>query len=174
MRACSGSGDKTIVADPITITNVQVKWDTLKIDSIVYVPKWKTKIETIYDTIPAVVDTLYILKDYYATHAYTDTLNLDSLGNIIINDIITKNSIVSRSIIPNILIPTTTITNTAYINRREFYGGFGIKGKSDQLNYLGGELLLRTKNQQAYSIGIGVNQEFQPVLGFGMYWKIGK
>ena len=72
------------------------------------------------------------------------------------------------------LIPTTTITNTVYINKREFYGGFGIKGRSDQLNYLGGELLFRTKNNQAYNIGIGLNQDFKPVLGFGMYWKIGK
>ena len=174
MRACSGSGNQTIATDPITITNVEVKWDTLKIDSIVYVPKWRTKIETIHDTIPTIVDTLYILKDYYATYAYADTLNLDSIGNIIINDTITQNLIISRKITPNVLIPTTTITNTVYINNREFYGGLGLQGRTNQLNYLGGELLYKTKNKQIYSFGLGVNQDFQPVMSGRIYWKIGK
>ena len=174
MRACSGSGNKTIVTDPITITNVEVKWDTLKIDSLVYIPQWRTKIETIHDTIPAIVDTLYILKDYYATYAYTDTLNLDSIGNIIINDTITQNSIISRKIIPNILTPTTTITNTVYINNNEWYGGLGLAGRTSQLNYLGGEIMLKTKKKQIYGLGIGVNQNFKPILSGRMYWKIGK
>ena len=174
MRTCSGSKTPTPTSEPITLTQTVTKWDTLKIDSLVYVPRWKTKVNTIHDTILADIDTLNILKDYYTKYFYTDTLNLDSLGNIIINDTISRNSIIFRKITPNILFPTTTTTNIVYINRREFYGGFGIKGKSDQLNYLGGELLFRTKNKQAYSVGIGVNQDFQPVLGFGMYWKIGK
>jgi len=174
MRACSGSGNQTIATDPITITNVEVKWDTLKIDSIVYVPKWRTKIETIHDTIPTIVDTLYILKDYYATHAYVDTLNLDSIGNIIINDTITQNLIISRKITPNVLIPTTTITNTVYINNREFYGGLGLQGRTNQLNYLGGGLLYKTKNKQIYGFGLGVNQDFQPIMSGRIYWKIGK
>ena len=174
MRSCSGDRNNTMIPEPITITQTVTKWDTLKIDSLVYVPRWRTKINTVHDTIPADIDTLYILKDYYSKYFYTDTLNLDSLGSIVINDTISKNSILFREIHPNVLIPTTTITNTVYINKREFYGGFGIKGRSDQLNYLGGELLFRTKNNQAYNIGIGLNHNFKPVLGFGMYWKIGK
>mgnify|MGYP003663412428 FL=1 len=174
MRSCSGSGNHTQQPIPPTISKVEIKWDTLRIDSLIYVPKWRTKIKTIHDTTPADIDTLYILKDYYSKYFYTDTLNLDSLGSIVINDTISKNSILFREIHPNVLIPTTTITNTVYINKREFYGGFGIKGRSNQLNYLGGELLFKTKNNQAYNIGVGLNQDFQPVLGFGMYWKIGK
>ena len=174
MRSCSGSGNHTQQPISPTISKVEIKWDTLRIDSLIYVPKWRTKIKTIHDTTPADIDTLYILKDYYSKYFYTDTLNLDSLGSIVINDTISKNSILFREIHPNVLIPTTTITNTVYINKREFYGGFGIKGRSDQLNYLGGELLFRTKNNQAYNIGIGLNHNFKPVLGFGMYWKIGK
>ena len=177
MRACSG-GDKNnndvTISTPSTITKIEVKWDTLKIDSLVYVPRWKTKINIVHDTIPLNIDTLSILKDYYAKYFYTDTLDLDSLGNIVINDTISQNSITFRKIIPKILFPATTITNTIYINKREFYGGFGIKGRTNQLNYLGGELLFKTKSNQAYNIGIGLNQDFQPVLGFGMYWKIGK
>jgi len=173
MRSCGGNKDSSIV-DPITKSDTIVGYDTIFIDKISYVPQWKTKWETKTDTIPVNVDTLAILKDYYAKYFYADTLNLDSLGNIVIKDTISRNSIIFRKITPNILFPTTTTTNTVYINRREFYGGFGIKGRSNQLNYLGGELLFRTKNEQAYSVGVGINQDFQPVLGFGMYWKFNK
>jgi hypothetical protein len=174
MRACSGGKSGTVVTEPITITKTVTKWDTLKIDSLVYVPKWRTKITTIHDTIPADIDTLSILKDYYAKYFYTDTLSLDSLGNIVINDTISRNSILFREIQPNVLIPTTTVTNTVYINENEFYGGFGLQGRTDQLNYLGGELLWKNKKKQVYGFGIGVNQDFQPVLSGRMYWKIGK
>ena len=175
MRACSGKEGKGIAKnEPITITQTVTKWDTLKIDSLVYVPRWRTKINTIHDTIPANIDTLSILKDYYAKYFYTDTLSLDSLGSIVINDTISRNSIIFREIQPNVLIPTTTVTNTVFINKREFYVGFGLKGRTNQINYLGGELLYRTKNKQVYGAGVGLNQDFQPVLGFSMYWKLGK
>jgi hypothetical protein len=174
MRACSGGKNGTDIAEPTIITETVTKWDTLKIDSLVYVPKWRTKITTIHDTIPADIDTLGILKDYYAKYFYTDTLSLDSLGNIVINDTISRNSILFREIQPNVLIPTTTVTNTVYINNREFYVGVGLKGRTDQINYLGGELLYKTKNKQVYGVGIGVNQDFQPVLGFSMHWKLSK
>lgn len=169
MRDCRGGNDPI---EPKVITKVEVKWDTLKIDSLVYVPKWKTKI--IHDTIPSDVDTLSILKDYYTKYFYTDTLNLDSLGSIIINDTISKNSILSRKIQPNVLIPTTTIINTVYINENEFYLGVGLQGKTNQLNYLGGEMLWRSKKRNVYGFGLGVNQDFQPVLSTRMYWRIGK
>ena len=174
MRACSGGGNDNVVTEPTIITETVTKWDTLKIDSLVYVPKWRTKIETIHDTIPTDIDTLSILKDYYAKYFYTDTLSLDSLGNIVINDTISRNSILFREIQPNVLIPTTTVTNTVYINNREFYVGVGLKGRTNQINYLGGELLYKTKNKQVYGVGIGVNQDFQPVLGFSMHWKLSK
>jgi len=174
MRACSGGKNGTGVTEPTIITETITKWDTLKIDSLVYIPKWRTKITTIHDTIPADIDTLSILKDYYAKYFYTDTLSLDSLGNIVINDTISRNSILFREIQPNVLIPTTTVTNTVYINNREFYVGVGLKGRTDQINYLGGELLYKTKNKQVYGVGIGVNQDFQPVLGFSIYWKLSK
>ena len=174
MRACSGGKNSTVVTEPTIITKTVTKWDTLKIDSLVYVPRWRTKVTTVHDTIPADVDTLSILKDYYAKYFYTDTLSLDSLGSIVINDTVSKNSIIFREIHPNVLIPTTTVTNTVYINKREFYVGFGLKGRTNQINYLGGELLYKTKNKQIYGAGVGLNQDFQPTLGFSMYWKLGK
>ena len=74
MRACSGGKNGTDIAEPTIITETVTKWDTLKIDSLVYVPKWRTKITTIHDTIPADIDTLGILKDYYAKYFYNHKL----------------------------------------------------------------------------------------------------
>ena len=66
------------------------------------------------------------------------------------------------------------LTNTIYINARELYWGLGLTDRSTEINYLGGELLYKTKNKQIYGFGLGVNQDFQPVLSGRMYWKIGK
>ena len=156
------------------ITKIETKWDTVKIDSLVYIPKWKTKIETIHDTIPANIDTLDILKDYYTKYFYTDTLDLDSLGNIIIKDTISRNSIVFRQITPNLLLPTTTVTRDSLISKHEFYVGIGLAGNRTQFNYIGGELLFRSKHKKVYGIGLGLNQTLEPVISARMMWKLGK
>jgi|TARA_R110000765_G_scaffold425598_1_gene538862 hypothetical protein len=158
----------------MVITKIETKWDTVKIDSLVYIPKWKTKIETIHDTIPANIDTLDILKDYYTKYFYTDTLDLDSLGNIIIKDTISRNSIVFRQITPNLLLPTTTITRDSLISKHEFYVGIGLAGNRTQFNYIGGELLFRSKRKKVYGIGLGLNQTLEPVISARMMWKLGK
>ena len=171
MRDCRGGNDPI---EPKVITKVEVKWDTLKIDSLVYVPKWKTKIKIIHDTIPSDVDTLSILKDYYTKYFYTDTLNLDSLGSIIINDTISRNSILFRNVQPNILIPTITITNTSYLYQREFFGGVSLGVSPTAIQNINGEILFVNKKRQAYGFGIGLNNEFAPIYTGRLYWKIGK
>lgn len=156
------------------ITKIETKWDTIKIDSLIYVPKWRTHTITEYDTIPANIDTLSILKDYYTKYFYTDTLDLDTLGNIVINDTISQNLITSRKIIPNIYIPTTTIERDSLISKNEFYYGFGLAGNKQQFNYIGGELLWRSKRKKVIGLGVGINQNLQPVLTGRLFWKIGK
>lgn len=160
--------------EPEVIVTIETKWDTVSVTQTEYVPKWKTKIVTEHDTIPQDIDTMDILRDYYARYFYTDTLNLDTLGYLVLNDTITKNSILNRSYTSKIQIPTTTITKEIYLNKREFYWGLGVQGRTDQLNYVGGEFMYRTKNKQVYGLGLGINQDFQPVIGGRMYWKIGK
>jgi len=160
--------------EPEVIVTIETKWDTVEVEKISYVPKWRTKVVTEYDTIPRDIDTVEILKDYYARYYYTDTLTLDTLGYLVLNDTITKNSILSRSFTSQIQIPTTTITKEIYLNKREFYWGLGVHGRPDQLNYVGGEFMYRTKNKQVYGLGVGLNQDLQPVFGGRMFWKIGK
>jgi|TARA_R110001592_G_scaffold98394_1_gene281112 hypothetical protein len=174
MRACSGDKNNQAIPDPITITETVTKWDTVTISSLVYVPKWKTKTEIIHDTILADIDTVSILKDYYAKYSYTDTINLDTLGYITINDTITRNSISFRDVQSNLFIPTTTITNTIYLNKREFFGGISVGSTPTAIQNLNGEILFVNKKRQAYGIGVGINNTFMPIYTLRMYWKIGK
>ena len=173
MRACDGGNDPI---EPKVITKVETKWDTVKIVKEVYIPKWKTRIIKEVDSIlvNTPIDTLEVLKDYYAKNVFVDEIVLDSLGVVTVTDTIHKNIIWGRTVKSDILIPTTTITKEIYLNNREFYWGLGLQGRSDQLNYLGGEILYKDKKKQIYGLGIGVNQDLQPVISGRLYWKIGK
>ena len=158
--------------NPTVITKVETKWDTLKIDRLVYVPKWKTKTKTIHDTIPSDIDTLSILKDYYAKYFYTDTLDLDTLGNIVVNDTVSRNTIVSRRIKPNIFIPTTTVHSNTTTNKTRLYTGINISANKQSLSQAGVNLMLKTKKSKMYGVGIGFNRDLQPVLSGSLYWEL--
>jgi hypothetical protein len=104
---------------------------------------------------------------------YQDNQELDSL-NLTIIDSVSQNKIFARTIQYDLIYPTTTITKEIYLNQRELYWGIGMQGRTDQLNYVGGELLYRNRKKQAYGLGIGINQDLQPVVSGKLYWKIGK
>ena len=169
-RSCSS----TPTPDPEVITKIEVRYDTIETVKEVYVPKWRTRVVTETISVPTEIDTVAILRDYYARYFYTDTLKIDTFGYAVINDTISRNTILARDYKTNILIPTTTITKEIYLNKNELYWGVGLQGRTDQINYLGTELLWRTKKRSTYGFGLGVNQDFQPVLSGRMYWKIGK
>jgi hypothetical protein len=181
MQQCSGPsidfnlfGKKDTPIEGTVITKIETKWDTVSVDSIVYVPKYVTKTITEHDTVPADIDTLSILKDYYTKYFYSDIIDLDSLGTITIDDTISKNSIIWRKVKPSLYIPTTTITRDSLISKNEFYYGFGLAGNREQFSYVGGELLYRSKRKKIIGAGIGINQNLQPNVSFRMMWKIGK
>ena len=172
MKTCSrekDSGEKVIT---------KTKIEYIPIEKIVpeYVPKWKEKIVIDIDTFLANtdVDTLAILADYYAKYYFVDTLSFDTLGYALVKDTVTQNKIASRSLEYQLNIPKITVEKTIYLNQREFYYGLGIAGNLQQLNSMGGEILYKTKKKQAYGLGIGVNQNFHPIISGRIYWKIGK
>ena len=53
--------------EPKVITNTVTEWDTVKIDTIIYKPQWKTRWRTKWDTFTKPVDTNAILQDYFTT-----------------------------------------------------------------------------------------------------------
>ena len=176
LRQCSGDGGEITPSEPTIVTKVETKYDTITIDKKVYVPKWKTKIVTQVDSIlvNTPIDTLEVLKDYYAKNVFVDKIELDSLGFVTITDTIWKNTLFNRLVESEIIIPTTTVTQTEYINPREFYVGFGLNGTTKQFNYVGGSILYRTRKKQAFGLGIGLNDQFQPIISTQFLWKLGK
>ena len=174
-RSCTS--DPTII-EPTIITKVETKWDTITINKIEYVPKWVEKIVTVYENdtiiINTPIDTLEVLKEYYAKNVYVDKIVLDSLGVVTVTDTISQNRIFSRQIKSDILIPTKTLTQEIYLNNREFYWGLNIAGRSSHINYLGGGILYKSKRKNIYGLGIGVNENFEPIISGSYYMKIGK
>ena len=169
-RGCSS----TPPVEPEIITEVITRWDTLKVATKEYVPKYIRKTVVEIDTFQVPIDTISILKDYYAKYFYTDTIKVDSLGFIVINDTVTRNLISKRDVQSNIFIPTTTINNTIYLYKREFFGGISVGSTPSAIQNLNGELLFVNKKRQAYGFGLGLNNNFDPIYTARLYWKIGK
>lgn len=173
LKTC-GSGDE--ITTEKVVTKVEVRYDTLEVEKKVFVPKIKTVVRTntITDTVvlKSRIDTLAILKDYYNKYVYQDTLKLDSLGYVVIMDTISQNKIFSRRFDSQILIPTTTITNDIYLNQSKFFGGVSIGGNKSQINFLSGDLLYKSKKDNVYGVGLGVNQNLEPIVIGRVYWRI--
>ena len=176
LRECKGES-KGAPIEPATIVKIETKYDTIVETVETYIPeyrtkvKWKTVHDTIevHDTIPT--DTASILKDYFETYAYTDTLKTDSV-TFVINDTISQNKILSRGINYSLVYPTTIISTEREVNKRELYIGFGLGGDKQQLSFVGSELMLRNKKERIYGVGLGINQNFEPILTFKMSWKV--
>ena len=175
LRQCSGNGGtiENTPTGPATITKIETKYDTIPKDVVRYVPKIVTIIKT--DTFPLtqIIDTAVILEDYFAKYVYDDFQKLDSL-NLTIRDTVSQNKIISRKISYDLIYPRTTVTETKYINQNEFYFGFGLNGTTKQFNYVGGSILYRTKKKKVFGVGIGLNDQFQPMISTQFLWKIGK
>ena len=169
-RGCSS----TPPVEPKVITEVVTKWDTVKVEQTEYVPQIIEKVVINIDTFTTPIDTVSVLKDYYAKYFYTDTIQLDTLGSIIVNDTITRNLISFRDVQSNIFIPTTTITNTTYLYKREFFGGISVGATNQSVQNINAELLYINKKRQGYGIGVGLDPNFQPIYTGRLYWKIGK
>lgn len=170
-------GSKNPTQKIITTIKTTIKWDTIKDSIPTYIPKYYKKIITIKetDTFWRNVDTSFILKDYFASYIYKDSSVNDSV-KIYVNDTITKNKIKSRNINYLIKYPTitTTITNNIYINDREFYIGGELGSTTTNLNHILAGISFKTKKYTIYNLGVGLTNDFQPLIKGGIYRKIGK
>ena len=202
MRGCGTDyGDKEIInVDGEDFELIKKEVDTVFVEKEVkvtkYGPKYITK-EVIKEVeIPADVDSLAIVRDYFSKVTVKDTLQLkydfptevtDSLGNKpsgdlgfgILTDVISQNRIESREIDWFFRIPT--VYNTTIVKelpKNEFYYGLGVG--VDQTNGFGNlslNGLLKTKKMNIYGLNIGLSNqagEYKPFVGTSLYWKIGK
>jgi hypothetical protein len=133
--------------------------------------------------IPTIVDTAALLKDFFAKNVYKDTLQLpDSLGTIAMIDTITQNKILGRTF--NASVKQRTIKETMIVKElpktQVYYGLTGGFNKADVVSNVGAGLLIKTKKDKIYNLGIGVanrvsdgtNGTLSPYIGGGVYWKI--
>jgi hypothetical protein len=133
--------------------------------------------------IPAVIDTAALLKDYYSKVLYKDTLVLpDSLGTVAVTDTISQNRILGRTFNAN--VKQRTIKETMIVKElpktKVFYGLEGGFNKADFVNSVGAGILINTKKDKIYQLGVGVNNQtidgtngsFSPYIRGGVYWKI--
>jgi hypothetical protein len=156
----------------ITITKTDTVYAVSYKEVPTYIPKWKTKTEYIHDT-TTVIDTAYVVGDYYSIYSYKDSLITDTL-KLHINDSVCQNKIKNRSINYTLTYPIITTTTTVIQNKNEFYVGLGLVGSRTGINYFGPELLLRTKKKDVYGIGVGIDGNLKPNLSLRTYWKIGR
>jgi hypothetical protein len=161
-----------------TVDIVKTKVVTKKGDDIYH--------ETIVEKeiiIPAKVDTAALLKDYYSKVLYKDVLVLpDSLGTVAVTDTISQNKILGRTFDANVkqrTIKETTIVKE--LPKNQLYFGFsGGFNKTDVVSNIGTGLILKTKKDKLYQLGVGVANRtidgtsggLTPYIGGGVYWKI--
>jgi len=133
--------------------------------------------------IPAVIDTMALLKDYYSKVLYKDTLVLpDSLGTVAVLDTISQNKILGRTF--NASVKQRTIKETTIVKElpktKVFYGLEGGFNKADFVSSVGAGVLINTKKDKIYQLGLGVTNQttdgtnggFTPYVKGGVYWKI--
>lgn len=153
------------------ITKIETKYDTAFVTKKTYVPKYFYKTVVNIDTFSVPIDTTEVLKDYYATYYYKDSLVNDSI-KFYINDAISKNRVLTRDLSYSVRTTTNTVTHVKSEKNRELYAGFGLVGGKSSIDYIGPEFLYKNKKDQIYGVGLGVNSDLTPLIGFKMYWKI--
>jgi hypothetical protein len=171
-----GKAYEVIKHDIDTIDIVKTKVVTKKGEDIYH--------ETIKEVIiPAIVDTQALLQDYFAKNIYKDTLQLpDSLGIVSLIDTITQNKILGRTF--NASVKQRTIKETTIVKElpktKLFYGFEGGFNKADVVSHLGFGVLVNTKKDKMFHLGLGVANRttdgtsgtLAPYIGGGVYWKL--
>lgn len=181
MRMCSG-GDQS--SHPIIKVDGK-KYELLKhtIDTVTIV---KTDIKyrpgkvifkdpPIYTTPPTKIDTSAVIKEYYSKIVYRDSLKLNEDGGIItLTDTISQNKIVGRLWKASINQKTIhDVTIVKELPKTQVYiGGTAGFDKTNIVNFVGPSLLLKTKQDHIYSLGIGYGTDKNISIQGGIYWKI--
>jgi len=136
----------------------------------------------VHDTIQAVVDTNFIVNEYLnSKNVFTNVYKFDKgQGSISITDTISKNKIVGRKYTTKITPIVDTLRIPEPFKRKVFFGLEGGFNQADFMNSVGAGLLINSKSDKIYNLGIGVNNrttdgtngEFTPYIRGGVYWKI--
>lgn len=131
---------------------------------------------TIYVSIPThePIDTVALLRNYYAKNVFKDTLKLDdSLGYVSVTDTISQNKIFSRRWDSKIF--ERKITDKMIVKELKnqvFIGGVMGFDKVNVVNFAGPSLIIKNKKDNVYSISVGYSNSKAITLQGGIFWKI--
>jgi hypothetical protein len=123
-------------------------------------------------SVPTEVDTMEVLKDYYSTRVYSDTLRVEDLGYVAVVDTISQNKIVHRTFQANLIQRTVTETITVKeLPKLEIWSGF--TATSDM--QLGVAVAVVTKKRTHLGLNLGMHLDedsISPYVGFQYLWQV--
>ena len=182
---CSGDKTKTdkeiieIDGKKYELLSSSVDTQYIPVEKIVLKPgKTIYKDTTIYTSIPLSIDTINILRSYFAKNVYIDTLKLDdSLGFLVVTDTIYQNSIYNRLWYTK--INKVTINDKKVVKelpKNQFFVGFNTSlNRIDIVGSAGLMTTLKTRDDKLYNLGIGLmntSNGISPYVGGGIQWKV--
>lgn len=136
----------------------------------------------VHDTIEAKVDTNFIVNQFLNTkNIFTNTYKFDKQqGSITITDTISQNKLIGRKYISNITPKVDTLEIPEPFKRKIYAGFEGGFNQADYINFIGVGVMVNSKSNKIYNLGIGVNNRttdgtngsFTPYIRGGVYWKI--
>ena len=146
---------------------------------------YEVEVEKIVE-VPAptpLVDTTFILKNFYLKNFVQDTITLsNNQGVIYLFDTISQNNVVARKFTANIKpkIVREPASEPLKVRNQVYIGLNGALSYQDWVNSLGTSILLKTKDDKIFQLGGGVaNRTFDGVTGSftpyimgGVYWKL--
>ena len=171
-------------------TNIDgVKYDILR-DSIDTVWRYREKVtykkgkdiyhdttiyKPIYTLADAFTDRLFdsIYQSYVAKNVYTDTVEVDSFGNIYITDTLQMNEILGRGYITSIKVPT--VRETIIVDkpsRSQLYMGLKTSFINKGIESIGTGIMLKTRKNNMYGIGTGINRNKNVNFTLDFYMKL--
>lgn len=158
----------TVVVDSLVEVEVEVPVEIeIPVERLVYQP----------------VDTAAILKDFYARNEIKEILTLpNNMGTINLNEIISENKVSSRTFTTNVkpIVKVDTVYTPEPRKNQVYYGVNGGLNKVDVFSHVGLGIMLKTKDEKIYQLGVGVsnrvidgtNGTLSPYINAGVYWKI--
>lgn len=113
--------------------------------------------------VPADVDTLSILQDYYTTRVYSDTLKVEDLGYVTVVDTISQNKILGRTFQANLMERTITETITVKeLPKLEVWTGVSASSAMQ----LGGSMAVVTKDRTHFGVDLGLSLQQSSLLPY--------
>jgi len=172
-KYCSSNGGKK--SDTFIDTLHDTTWNTRIEKTPFYIPGPTQYLpgEVLWRDKP--IDTMSLLKDYFARVVYHDTVIIDSFGFVAFHDTIQKNRIAARQKEKNYSIPVITKTITKeihhyYVQQRQFNGGVLIDPVQLRAT---GLISYEDKKDRIFHAGLSASPQGPSIVG-GISWPISK